>query len=43
MLNYLQRRGKISQETMHETIEFLKKHSYEASLQTESTNGNGVH
>ncbi len=44
MLNYLQRKGKISMDTMNETIEFLKKHSYEASLHNNGTaNGNGVH
>jgi len=44
MLSYLHRKGKITQNTMNETIDFLKKHSFEASLlQTETTNGNGVH
>jgi hypothetical protein len=43
MLSYLHRKGKINEDTMNETVEFLRKHSYEASLQTEATNGNGVH
>ena len=38
LLEYLHRKGKVSTEVMNETIEFLKKHSFQASLHA---NGNG--
>jgi hypothetical protein len=39
----LHKKGKINQETMNETIEFLKKHSFQASLHANGNgNGNGV-
>lgn len=44
LLQFLHRKGKISSETMNETIEFLKVHSFEASLHNNGNkNGNGVH